>query len=71
LSRNSGVQVHLQIWKIVTSQTSGQPQPGSRIHLSGEGLGSPFLDGMQNPRLSPQIVGIKDPPVMKTDTQET
>jgi hypothetical protein len=47
------------------SPTSGLLQPGGRTHLPGEGPGPPFLDGIQNPRLSLQIVGIKDPLVPK------
>jgi hypothetical protein len=42
LSRNSGVWVHSQIWKVVTfGWTSGPHQPGSRTHLPGEGPGPP------------------------------
>jgi hypothetical protein len=37
----------------------------------GKGQWPLFPDGMQNPILSPQIVGIKDALVLKTDTQET
>jgi hypothetical protein len=38
------------------------PREGPGIPLSGRNVKS---------QISPQIVGIKDPPVLKTDTQET
>jgi hypothetical protein len=42
LSRNSGVQVHSQIWKVVIlNQTLGLPQSDSRMHLHREGPGPP------------------------------
>jgi hypothetical protein len=40
----------------------------TRMHLPEKGPGIPLWMECKNPRLSPQIAGIKDPPVPKTDT---
>jgi hypothetical protein len=72
LSRNSGIRIHSQIWKIVTiGWTSGLLQPGSRTHLPGEGPGPLFPRQNVISRVSAQIVGINNTSVLKTDTQET
>jgi hypothetical protein len=39
--------------------------------LPWEGWGTPFLDGNVISRIKPQIVGINNTSVLKTDTQET
>jgi hypothetical protein len=72
LSRNSGVQFHLQIQKVVTiGQTSGLPQLGSRTCLPREGLGTSLSRMNVISQTKPQGVAIKDTLVPKTDTQET
>jgi hypothetical protein len=71
LSRNSEVWVHLQIWKVVPiSQTSGPPQQVAGQVSPGKGQGTPLPGWNVKSKTSPQIVGIKDPLVPKTDTWE-
>jgi hypothetical protein len=67
LSRYSGVQVHSQICQL----NFGPLQLSSRTHLPGEGLGVPLSWMECTILMKPQIVGIKDSPVPKTDRQET
>jgi hypothetical protein len=72
LSRNFGVQVHLQIRKVVAlGPTLGLLQQGGRTRLPGEGTRGPSSWTECKIPDEPQIVGIKDPPLPKTDTQET
>jgi hypothetical protein len=71
LSRNSAVWVHLQIPKVVVlSPTSGRCNQAAG-HVSPGKEQDPLPIRNVKSQTSPQIVGINDSPVPKTDTQET
>jgi hypothetical protein len=69
--RNSGVWVHSQIWKIVaigqTLASATRQQDASPRGRSG----APFPRQNVESWTIPQIAGINDPPVVKTDTWKT
>jgi hypothetical protein len=72
LSRNSAVWVHSQIWKVVVlGWPSGLPQSGSSMHLPKKRLRPPLPRWNVKSWTIPQIIGINNPPVLRTDTQET
>jgi hypothetical protein len=72
LSRNSGVQVHLQIWKVLPlDESQGHCNQAAGHVFPGKGRGPPFPGWNAISQTKPQIFRINNLLVPKTDTQET